>query len=65
MYNSDIFKDSYVKIFENLENLSIIINNVKFNIFTKNWDFIQNFKFYFFKIMDKNRELKTKLKNLP
>ena len=45
MYNSDIFKDSYVKIFENLENLSIIINNVKFNIFTKNWDFIQNFKF--------------------
>ena len=36
MYNSDIFKDSYVKIFKNLENLSIIINNVKFNIFTKN-----------------------------
>ena len=29
------------------------------------FDFIQNFKFYFFKIMDKNRELKTKLKNLP
>ena len=30
MYNSDIFKDSYVKIFENLENLLIIINNVWF-----------------------------------